>query len=241
MKVFIQSKNNVPHNKNFYYAYDGFKEMGFEIIPFSSIDELKVANKEDIIVGYINIVRYRLSFLNIPIPEIDYPSELSSYLGRRIWKDKINHINNCPELWPVFVKPIEDKRFTGILVRSPKDLIGCGCWNEDIEIYCSSPVKFLAEWRCFVRYNKILDIRRYKGNWKHIPNYDLIEQVISEYTSAPNGYAIDFGLTESGDTLLIEVNDGYSLGSYGLFTIDYAKLLSARWAELTNTTDKCDF
>lgn len=32
-----------------------------------------------------------------------------------------------------------------------------------------------------------------------------------------------------------------SLGSYGLFYLDYAKLLSARWAELTNTKDECNF
>ncbi len=36
-------------------------------------------------------------------------------------------------------------------------------------------------------------------------------------------------------SLLIEVNDGYALGSYGLFYPDYAKLLSARWAELIGT------
>ncbi|MBQ8961536.1 MAG: hypothetical protein IJ071_10060 [Ruminococcus sp.] len=41
--------------------------------------------------------------------------------------------------------------------------------------------------------------------------------------------------------MLIEVNDGYALGCYGLFYIDYAKLLSARWAELTGTEDECAF
>ncbi|MEC0231934.1 hypothetical protein [Paenibacillus alba] len=28
---------------------------------------------------------------------------------------------------------------------------------------------------------------------------------------------------------------------YGLFSLDYAKLLSARWSELTSTIDECDF
>ncbi|WP_238996654.1 ATP-grasp domain-containing protein [Paenibacillus pinistramenti] len=59
--------------------------------------------------------------------------------------------------------------------------------------------------------------------------------------SAPNGYAVDIGLTDKGETLLIEVNDGYALGQYGLNTLDYAKLLSARWSELTNTIDGCNF
>ena len=57
----------------------------------------------------------------------------------------------------------------------------------------------------------------------------------------PNGYGTDFGVTDDGRTLLIEVNDGYALGSYGLYYLDYAKLLSAIWAELTGTEDECDF
>ena len=52
---------------------------------------------------------------------------------------------------------------------------------------------------------------------------------------------MDFCLTDDGRTLLIEVNDGCSIGCYGLEPIDYAKLLSTRWAELTNTEDECDF
>ena len=47
--------------------------------------------------------------------------------------------------------------------------------------------------------------------------------------------------TEFGIDSLIEVNDGYALGCYGLFYIDYTKLLSARWAELTGTEDECAF
>jgi succinate-acetate transporter protein len=43
---------------------------------------------------------------------------------------------------------------------------------------------------------------------------------------------------DTDKTLLIEVNDGYALGSYGLFYIDYAKILAARWAELTGTKDE---
>lgn len=106
---------------------------------------------------------------------------------------------------------------------------------------CSEVVNFVAEWRCFVRYGKILDVRRYKGDWKVQLNPKIVENAVSEFKSAPKAYAIDFGLTDKGETLLIEVNDGYSLGFYGLSDLDYAKLLAARWAELTNTIDECDF
>lgn len=242
MKVYIQSKNNkIPHNYNIFNAYQGFYEMGFEIVLFSTYEELATSQKEDIVVGYVDTVRRRLNDFNIITPEIDYPKELSQYLGRNIWKSTMNTISHNPNLWPVFVKPVEDKRFTGIVVNSTKDLIGRGTCGEDTDVLCSEVVHFVAEWRVFVRYGKILDVRGYAGDWKCHYDPEVIENAIKVYKSAPAGYAIDFGLTDDGRTLLIEVNDGYSLGCYGLFYIDYAKLLSARWAQLTNTIDECYF
>ncbi len=52
-----------------------------------------------------------------------------------------------------------------------------------------------------------------------------------EYRDAPAGYGIDFGVTADRQTLLVEVNDGYALGCYGLQHDLYAQLLSARWSE----------
>lgn len=172
---------------------------------------------------------------------MDYPEELKEYLGRTIWKTKMNEVNNHPENWPVFVKPIEDKQFTGVVVRSTKDLIGCGIQGVNQDVYCSEIVSFEAEWRCFVRYGKILSVRPYKGDWRLHYDYKVIENAVAKFRSAPAGYAIDFGITKDGRTLLVEVNDGYSLACYGLFYPDYAKLLSARWAELTQTNDECAF
>jgi hypothetical protein len=241
MKVYIRkSFDNEIASHNFYAAFDGFKQMGFETIFFKNINDVDNM-KEDMVVSYVDDVRIALLKYDIVVPEIDYPEELKNYLGRKVWKSKLSIIASNPEKWNIFIKPVEDKKFTGIVVRSTKDLIGCGTCDKDTDILCSEPVKFVAEWRCFVRYGNILDIRRYKGDWKLHFDPKIVENAVAEFKSAPKGYAIDFGLTDKGETLLIEVNDGYSLGYYGLFNLDYAKLLSARWAELTNTNDECDF
>lgn len=242
MKVYIKSdNNNVPHNYNFMNAYQGFYEMGFETIMFHDDEVLTQSHKEDIIVGYVGTVRSRLSDFGVIAPEIDYPDELKKYLGRKIWSAKMNDINNNPDNWNVFIKPVEDKQFTGVVVRSTKDLVGCGIQGVNQDIYCSEIVNFTSEWRCFVLYGKILDVRHYKGDWRKHFDYRVIESAVRKFTSAPAGYAIDFGLTDDGRTLLIEVNDGYALCCYGLLYFDYAKLLSARWAELTYTKDECSF
>ena len=242
MKVFIQSsKKYLPCNYNFFNAYQGFYEMGFETVFFHTYDELKASHKEDVVVGYVDTVRNRLYDFGITTPEIDYPKELYPFLKRKIWTSNINTINSRPELWPVFVKPIEDKKFTGVVVRSPKDLIGCGDSAENTEVLCSEVINLLAEWRVFVRYGKILGVRFYRGDWHYHFDGSVIDEAVAKFSSAPSGYAIDFGVTDKGETVLIEVNDGYALGCYGLLYIDYAKLLSARWTELTETVDECDF
>lgn len=56
---------------------------------------------------------------------------------------------------------------------------------------------------------------------------------ILEHSGNANcAYGIDFGVLADGDTALIELNDGFSLGSYGLDPAVYADLILARWTEL---------
>ena len=242
MRAYIQSdKNGIPCNYNFMNAYQGFREMGFETIMFSNRSELQGNSPENVVVGYVDTVRYAINCFGITAPEMDYPDELNGYLGRKVWSTRINEIAGSPELWPVFVKPVEDKQFTGVVVNTPKDLSGAGIYGQNQPVLCSEVVNFVSECRCFVRYDKILDVRHYRGDWRLRPDPATIEKAVRNFSSAPAGYAIDFGLTDKGETLLIEVNDGYSLGCYGLLYLDYAKLLSARWAELTGTTDECAF
>ncbi|WP_400190941.1 ATP-grasp domain-containing protein [Hymenobacter sp. B81] len=119
--------------------------------------------------------------------------------------------------------------------------MGCGEQGRDTAVWCASPVLFVAEWRCFVRYGQILDLRLYRGDWSKAPNRQTIEQAVAAYAEAPTGYALDFGLTDAGATVVVEANEGYSIGAYGLAPVLYAKLLSARWAQLTGTEDYCNF
>jgi hypothetical protein len=244
MKVYIrQNANREFITTNGAVAYDGFRKLGWEIVPFCSNDELEDLQPDEVVVGCIDHVQQALLKLGITPPaEVNYPTELQQFLGRKIWKSQINYIAKHPELWNVFVKPSkETKKFTGRVIRSPKDLISCGDELIDTEIWCSEPVKFLAEWRCFVRYNEILDVRLYRGDWAVHFDPQVVKDAVAAYKSAPASYAIDFGLTDTGKTLMVEVNEGYSIGCYGLFSTEYARFLSARWAEITNSRDYCQF
>lgn len=244
MRVFIQNDSSGRiANINFSVAYHGFDKMGWEIVHISETEELiDQITSEDIFVGYVEPTKRILDKLSsIEIVELSYPTSLKEFLGRRIWKGSYHQLIKDNESG-IFIKPAnENKLFTGRLVRGMKDLIDIGHHNNDIELWCSEPVKFLSEARCFVRYGEILDIRKYKGSWKVDIDYSIVEKAVEKYVDQPAGFAMDFGKTSTGETIVVEVNDGYSLGAYGLFSVDYCKLLSARWSQIMGTNDYCNF
>lgn len=229
----------IPKSNPIYTAYNGFTALGFECIPFTEKAELDYICRDDIVVGGIGMVNYRLNKLGIEVPSIDYPEELKSYLGRNIWTDTLSNVQANFENKPIFIKPLIEKAFTGKVVSKFSDFIGVlsSEITQDSLLLCSDPIDIVSEYRVFMRYGYILDVRHYKGDWSVVPNKNVINNAIADYKSIPAGCSMDFGVTRDGKTILIEVNDGYALGDYGLLYTDYAKLISARWAELTNTID----
>ena len=229
-----------PINPNVYNAFYGLREMGYECVMFETYEDLVAYyhSKQEPICGGIGMIRRRLQDFDISCDEINYPEEIKSYLKRDIWYSTINEVRDHSENWPIFVKSVEGKRLTGKVISKISDLVGCGCSEENYQVICSTPVNMLSEYRVFVRYGKILDVKLYKGDWTKTYNPDIINKCILDYKSAPNAYGIDFAVTDTGDTVLIEVNDGYALGCYGMPFYNYAKLIITRWAELTNTLDE---
>ncbi len=241
MRVFIQATpDGIPKSSNSYAADQGFQEMGFETKYFSALEELSECRQDDLIVGGVGAVRGKLEEFGINLPHIDYPDDLKQYLGRRIWFTTIEQILADQENRPVFIKPVREKRFTGMVLRNMNDSPKRSYCSPGEPVMCSEVVEFVREWRVFVRYGKVIDVRPYFGDWKYHFDSNTIEQAVADFKSAPAGYAMDFGVTSDGRTLLVEVNDGYSIGCYGLQGIDYAKLLSARWCELVGIHDECD-
>ncbi|GED57203.1 hypothetical protein ABER61_16625 [Brevibacillus formosus] len=92
MRAYIQAnKSGEFYNVNAFIAFEGFASLGWEIIKFHDVNEMKENNPEDIVVGGIGNVRRRLEKLGIERSqrEIDYPDSLSSYFGRKIWTTRI--------------------------------------------------------------------------------------------------------------------------------------------------------
>lgn len=265
MKIYVKCKkianteNLIPHNYNFATAMYGFQEMGFEIIPYVDIKDIYYSiSAEDIVIDYIDQVEWIMKkFHKAPYLE-DYPDILKPYMGRNVWKDTINNINANPEKWGVFVKPVRHKAFTGKVINSPKDLVGCGNCYENYEVLVTDVLDIVSEYRGFIYYDNLVDIRPYSGkipfnsndfkkieqNWKNPYNPKVVEQCLQlfrNWDDRPASCSMDFAVLRNGKTVFLEMNDAYSLGCYGLQHIQYAKFISARWAQVLEREDECDF
>ena len=241
MKAYIQTDDDNDYiNVNAFTAAVGFKSLGFEIIKYKDASAVTEKEADCIFVGGIGMIRSRLNKIGIDKPdEIEYPEKLQPFLNRKVWTSKLNTIIS-EEQTGIFVKPLKTKLFQGKVISQFSDFIGLN-YEEDIDVWCSEVIDVVTEWRCFVRYGKIIDVRYYKGNWDSKLDLNVVNDAISKYNNQPAAYCLDFGVDKNGKHYLIEVNDGHSLGSYGMGAISYAKFLSARWSELTNTKDLLHF
>jgi hypothetical protein len=179
-----------------------------------------------------------LTMLGKPEPEpLDYPPALGDFLGRKIWRTTLAEVRSMVE--PVFVKPVAYKAFTGFVwtadASSRRHLVTHG---DDTPVWCSERVSFEAEYRAFVLYRKVIGVRLYKGDWSKAPSRDIVEAAVKAMgRRAPHAYCLDWGVADTGKTLLVEANDSFAFGHYGLAPVSYARMLSARWHELASTSE----
>ena len=214
MKVYAKIRQNGEyHSQNISQAVYGFREMGAEIVRYQKISDIyESVTKEDIVLDYITQVEMILKKFGVVPACEDYPVELRKFMGRNVWKDTINSINTHPEKWGVCD------------VIAPK-----------------------MEWRGFIIYDELVDIRPYRGDYHYHFDAEVVDQIVEAFRTIrerPMGGSLDFAVIEKNgklQTVFLEMNDGYSLGSYGLVPIQYAKLVSARWSQLLNRTDEFDF
>ena len=263
MKVYYRIKkipgtdNVIPYNVNIANALDGALQCGIETIPYFAVKDIyNKYERGDIVLDGIDQVNYCLSKFNITPQEFNYPDVLQKYMGRKVWKDTINHISSNESLWKAgyFVKPIKEKVFTGKVISSIQDLIGCGSCYEDYEVLVSEPLEFVYECRGFVYYDKLQDLRPYKGDYTYMKymDTDLINEAMEEWKTwedRPAACSLDFGVvrikkeddTYEYKTVLIEGNLPYALGCYGLYSLQYIKLISAYISKISGVKDELDF
>lgn len=106
------------------------------------------------------------------------------------------------------------------------------------EVWCSEVVAWRSEYRVYVIDDDIVGVDHYAGDRSVALDAATVRAALAAYRdagAAPAAYGIDFGVLGSGQTALVEANDGYALGAYEIAAKPYADLLIRRWQQLLRT------
>lgn len=236
-KCYIRYKEDMPESECQAVALQGFRDRGVETAPFYGFGDIEEGLHDlghDVgLAGYIGDVWRALDKLGVPRPpSLDYPEPLRRFLGREMQRMPLRKARGLSHR-KVFVKPVKQKLFTGFVCEGTfNDQIRMGPYDETEECWVSDTVKFVTEYRCFVLRGDVLAARHYKGDWGVAIDRKVVEEAVRAWEEAPAAYTLDFGVDDKGKTLLVEVNDGFSAGTYGLQPTLYAQVLEARWQEM---------
>lgn len=242
-QVYVQAEGGVPATDSFYRAWDGFRRRGVPVAPFEpkQLDDRSLPLARDtLVVGGVPVVEAALAALGVAVPPADnLPESLAAFRGRKVWTGtwgelRARYGKSGPPA-PLWVKARRrNKAVPSIAVYDAADIGASGNLPDSFEVLVSEYVTFVSEWRCFVRGGRVIDLCRYQGDVFAYPDAAVVRAAVSAHAKvgAPAGYGIDFGVLTTGRTVLVEVNEGYSLNPYGLESMEYAELLEARWLEL---------
>lgn len=241
----------------------GFTVVPFDDFTLPDLVSCEVFSKDDIIVGSVEATKTFWEAVGIEAPKyIGYPESLESFYGRKINRTRFGKIT-LDDL-PIFIKPAYDvKLFTGFVLDKGTTLHNIGMYYSDVNpntaVYTSEPINIISEYRCFVHKNELVGIKHYTGDFTCFPDMSIIESMIDVYRyESPISYTLDVGVVSntatstylhqlddmctvgrkktetSFKTILIEINDFWAIGGYGLDGKTYVRMLIDRFQEIKN-------
>jgi len=135
----------------------------------------------------------------------------------------------------LFIKPVEIKLFTGLILDGCK--YSClESLDKNVKVMAydvfNSPI--ISEWRLYILNKKIVDAHCYSGNFKISPDYSYVRHVLKQNNEDfPVSYTIDIAILESTEEVVVEFNDMWAIGNYGVPNDLYLKMLKERYYEIT--------
>ncbi|MEO1269353.1 MAG: ATP-grasp domain-containing protein, partial [Myxococcota bacterium] len=195
--------------------------------------------RDTLVAGQLDAVRLAFQLLGVAGPFMPtYPKSLQPMLGRDIWESTVGaaqmHVERTGR--PLFIKPLSQaKRFTGFVMRDGMDAFQLHGSSKQLPVLCSQVVSMVHEYRAYVVEHEVAAFVSYTGK-APTPPLHFAAQCVAELLraqEAPRGFALDVGLLETGELVVVECNDGFGLGLYeGVSFEVYTDLVCARWEEL---------
>lgn len=222
------------------------EELNRRGVPITLYTEKRIRRRQlplderSLVVGDMPCILGALQQLDIPAPSPnDYPASLGDFLHRRVWRSTLGALEFALREGmsrSIFAKPANRcKRFTGCVFDAESDLYRVAGVSRREELLCADVVTWLSEYRIYVVHSEIRSVDWYAGDRSVAIDLTVLRAAIATLDAAGEsftGYAIDFGVLATGETALVEMNDGFALGAYSIDSKNYTDLIWARWEEL---------
>lgn len=246
--IYIQSnkERTLPHHFDAACAMYGAMDsaLDYRLTPFEEVVSGKLDGliRKNVFVGSVEFMREvfkRVGLNDVRLPmNSNRPCEIIT-LG-----EAHKRVAGGEKL---FIKPVEIKLFTGLV------LDGCiySCLKnlpDDTKVMAYEPFKYpvVSEWRLYVHNGKIVDSRNYSGDFTLHPSYAYANSVIRELAPVnpdapskfkfPCAYTIDIGILKPHEeNVVVELNDLWAIGNYGMPNDLYLRLLTDRYFEIMKT------
>ena len=239
-------------------AADALRRLGYSVVRFTAEEMARTGGTKQLgvtadtpVIGGRASMRTALRTCNAigvdaPLPERpDYPAVLKPFLGRTIEPGTLQDALDASDFArPTFVKPRganNVKLFNGVVLDCNSHAF-LDKVPRDSPVWMSEKLDGLvAEWRCYVLHGHVDAVVCYAGDEAAPLNMRRVQQAAQRLYASDEGsaaFALDFGVVKASGrdaarTVLIEVNDGFSLGLYpGCAHETYAEMMVARWDEI---------
>ena len=230
--IYIQKKDNedVPHHFDCACAMYGAMDLGLDYI-LVSFEEVKNGKFDSLVKN------------NLFVGSVEFMTEVFNRVGIEQPRLPINNLRPYEEMklkdfkyeYPVFIKPKSIKAFTGFVVDDySKSMLNT--LDKELDIIIQQVINLDSEWRFYVFRNKIVDIRHYSGRMDinligAVNNFNKLDD--STFKNFPETFVMDIGFYNDSDSYtIIEFNDMWAIGNYGIPNDLYVRMLKDRYFDI---------
>lgn len=237
MIFYIQTENK-KHCFDFgALAEIGCRQMKWKYKYFQDVSEIPY-NPQHIVVGSVEqTLKYWEGRVQAPaaIDLLDF----KQFLGREVRLIKSSEFLQTQKTYPVFAKPYDViKAFDGTQLMSEFDA-HLVLQHLDVVLAVQPILDIVSEYRMYVSDGRILTLKFYgAGDPLMFPDKNMMMECFDFAVQflPHRSFCLDFGvIVQNGwtKTVLIEPNDAWAIGNYGLEPYMYVNFLKNRWLQIT--------
>lgn len=201
---------------------------------YKEIEQLinKYGLENVVFVGSVESTNHFLvSYGRKPVAALNIPPELDDeqFLHRKIWRDiSKDDVRVLAESHPnLLIKPGQTPKLFS-LTRFDKFALDNIPDYEPLFVQEELRSPIVAEWRVFVKFGKIVDIRPYWIKKWTMPDQNVVQAMVQQLRKHP-AITLDVGVLSTGPTVVIECHYFLACGTYGFEGVPMLNMMRVAW------------